>query len=98
MYVFLRGKRTMKEDFKKFSTAASSAYQQLTLSEREALKQRPSEYSLTLSTAASKREGEKIFRHIQKQVMFFTGFVHLQRTLRSYIQGELVTLGPYICG
>ena len=58
----------MKKDFKDFSAAASSAYRQLSSSEKEGLKQRPSEHNLTLTTSASKREGAKIFRLIQKQV------------------------------
>ena len=62
------GKEAMKEDFKKFSTAASSAYKNLPLSERKGLKLRS---AVTLSSAAAKRDGTKIFNQIQKLVRHY---------------------------
>ena len=65
------GKEAMKEDFKKFSTAASSAYKNLPLSERKGLKLRSAERSITLSSGAAKREVTKIFNQIQNLVRHY---------------------------
>ena len=61
----------MKEDFKVFTKKASSVYHELSMSEREALKQRAAKQSsLVLTSAARKRAGSKIFAHIQKLVRY----------------------------
>ena len=57
------------KDFKSFTKNASNAYSLLRTPEKEDLKKRSSEQTpLVLNSAAVKRDGNKIFSHIQKQV------------------------------
>lgn len=65
----IEGKEVMKEDFTPFTRAASCSAYKKPSSERESLKLRSSEHSLTLISAAAKR-GDKICSQIQKLVRY----------------------------
>ena len=92
------GKDTISKDFVEFSRAASAAYKQLPLAEREALKLRSTEQTVTLNAAATRREGNKTFREIQKLVRsIHTIMLLLTFTCSLYIQRTFVDLGRCIC-
>ena len=74
------GKEAMKQDFKNFSRAASSVYTNLPSSKRECLKLRSAEHSVTLSSAAAKREGTKLFNQIQKLVRYYNNVIYNRHT------------------
>ena len=71
-----------------FSKAASAAYKQLPAAEKEALKLRSTEQTVTLNAAATKREGDKTFREIQKLVRnIHTVMLLKPAMLASSVQG-----------